>query len=63
MCAHDYWLACIGELYFKVDLIHEPLLKYRRHQSNALSGGVISTNSLGKKILTRLYVLMNLLFR
>ncbi|MFC0875926.1 glycosyltransferase family 2 protein [Saccharicrinis sp. FJH2] len=63
LCAHDYWLACLGELYFRVGLVHEPLLKYRRHQANALTGGEISTNSISKKLKTRLYTLMKLLLR
>ena len=63
LCAHDYWLAMIAELYFKVVLIEIPLIKYRRHDSNVLTGGVHSTNSLTKKIKIRLYVLYNLLKR
>lgn len=40
LCAHDYWIAIVAECYFKVRLIQEPLVDYRRHQSNASSGGL-----------------------
>ena len=31
---HDYWIGATAELLGKVELIHEPLILYRRHSSN-----------------------------
>lgn len=61
-CAHDYWLTIIGEAFFKVRLEDTPLLLYRRHDGNVLSGGEYSTNSFLKKITVRMYCLANLIF-
>lgn len=63
LCAYDYWLAVISECYYKVALIGEPLIKYRRHGGNASSGGVSSNNSFARKVVIRLYTLMELLKR
>lgn len=62
-CAHDYWLAIIGEAYFKVEIVDKPLLFYRRHDKNASSGGEISRNSFFKKVFIRFYCILNLLGR
>lgn len=63
LCAHDYWIANVGEFYFKVEIINEPLIKYRRHGENASTGGHKSQNSLLHKISVRLYTLKELLKR
>lgn len=63
LCAHDYWLINIGELYFRFALLEEPLILYRRHGNNALTGGAGSTNSLKNKLKVRLYTLYHLIFR
>ncbi|NQX32754.1 glycosyltransferase family 2 protein [Pedobacter boryungensis] len=63
LCAYDYWLAIIAEYYFSVNLVNEPLLKYRRHNNNASSGGTSSHNSLFKKIEIRIYAMRELLKR
>lgn len=56
LCAYDYWLAIVSELYFKVGLIQTPYLKYRRHENNASSGGLEKSNiTLLKKIVKRVY--------
>ena len=60
---HDYWLALIAELKFKVQLIHQPLIIYRRHEKNTSSGGKKSKNTLWVKILIRLYIFMKLVNR
>jgi glycosyltransferase involved in cell wall biosynthesis len=62
-CAYDYWIALVGELYYKVELIPIPLMKYRRHDKNASTGGEKSTNPLLSKIATRIYSLFYLLKR
>lgn len=63
LCAHDYWIANVGEFYYKVELINTPLIKYRRHGLNASNGGEKSKNSLSHKIIVRIYSLFNLLKR
>lgn len=34
MYMHDYWIGATAEQLGKVELIHEPLIMYRRHSSN-----------------------------
>lgn len=63
LCAHDYWIANIGEFYYKVELINIPLIKYRRHGENASTGGQKSTNTFWHKINVRIYTLIELLKR
>lgn len=63
LCAYDYWLTLVAEYYYSVELVKEPLIKYRRHFSNASTGGQKSTNSLMKKISVRMYCLFYLLKR
>ena len=59
--AHDYWICLISELYFKVGLVEEPLVLYRRHDANASNGGEKSKNSLLHKLTVRVYTMFNLL--
>jgi len=60
---HDAWLPLISEIFFKVYLIEQPLMKYRRHGENTSLGMAKSKNSLLKKIMKRLYLLFHLLKR
>lgn len=62
VCAHDRWIPIIGEMYYKVGLIKEPLLLYRRHNNNISFFGK-SGNSLAKKIMIRIYPLVMSLTR
>ena len=63
LCAHDYWIANVGEFYYKVKLVQVPLMKYRRHGSNASTGGEKSENSLIHKLKVRFYTFVKLLSR
>lgn len=63
LCAHDYWIAITGEFYYKVGIINQPLIKYRRHGENASNGGVKSSNTLKHKLGVRFYTLFHLLKR
>ena len=63
LCAHDYWISLIAELYFRSYKLDKQLLLYRRHESNASSGGEKSKNSLNHKLQVRIYTLMHLLKR
>lgn len=55
LCAHDYWITIVCEAFYKVKLINQPLIKYRRHENNVSNGGNKSKNTLLKKIKVRLY--------
>ncbi|MFX4153513.1 glycosyltransferase family 2 protein [Aliarcobacter butzleri] len=57
---HDYWIYMIAISNFKVRVIYEPLIKYRRHNLNTSSGGDKSSNSLLKKVKIRIYLLFSL---
>ncbi|MDM1373362.1 glycosyltransferase [Myroides marinus] len=63
LCAHDYWIANVGEMFFNVEIIEIPFLLYRRHDDNASTGGEHSKNSFLQKIKVRFYVLLNLFKR
>ena len=62
LCPHDYWLTLVGEFYYKIDIINEPLIKYRRHSDNASNGGIKSSKSIFQKLSYRIYSLV-LLFK
>lgn len=62
--AHDYWIACIGELYYKVGLLNKPEMYYIRHEGNASPGVSNHSNiSLEQRIYKRFYTLYFLLKR
>lgn len=52
---HDTWIASVAELYFRVRLVDEPLILYRRHSSNTSLGGVDRGYPLWNKIYRRVY--------
>ncbi len=52
---HDLWIAAIAEKYFKVGLINERLVLYKRHENNASDAGFGKGNSIPNKIYRRLY--------
>ena len=58
---HDIWLAAVAFAYFKVSLIDEPLIYYRRHGKNASSGGFNKGYSVRVKIEKRLYRIKKLI--
>lgn len=61
--AHDYWIACICEKYYKTELIQEPLMLYRRHGDNASTGVGKSDKSFLFKCYKRIYTLHYILQR
>ncbi|KHA79533.1 hypothetical protein NC77_04920 [Janthinobacterium lividum] len=63
LCPHDLWLTLVAELYYRVEIIEEPLILYRRHGANVSSGGSASTNSFFKKMQFRAYCLLKVLGR
>ncbi|MEH8175713.1 glycosyltransferase family 2 protein [Aeromonas veronii] len=52
--AHDYWLSLIAELRFNVCVLNEPFMLYRRHSSNASTGGGRSKNTFPHKMKVRI---------
>ncbi len=52
---HDFWITLIGEFYFNVNLIDEPLMLYRRHENNVSNGGEKSNRRLITKVYSRFY--------
>lgn len=52
---HDIWIAAIAEAYYRVKIIPQPLISYRRHSSNVSDGGFEKGYPLGNKIIRRLY--------
>lgn len=62
-CAYDYWITLVGEAFFDVGLVDTPQMLYRRHGTNASTGGTASVKSLGHRVLVRVYCLTNLLVR
>ena len=63
LAAHDYWICLVAELFFKTQTIEVPCMLYRRHDSNASTGGIKSKNSLTHKMLARAYVIYHLIKR
>lgn len=57
---HDIWLAAMAFLYFKVTIIKEPLIYYRRHGKNVSNGGFSEGYAINIKIKKRLYRLLKL---
>ena len=62
LCPHDYWLTLVGELFYTVNVLSEPLIYYRRHSNNVSNGGFKSKNAMLKKVFYRAYSLF-LLFK
>lgn len=60
---HDSWLTLVAEFYFKVKLIHEPLILYRRHGANISNGGASEGNILIFKLYIRVFSLFKLISR
>lgn len=60
---HDYWLCMIAISNYKVGIIKEGLIMYRRHDLNVSNGGNESSNTFYKKISIRIYLLVSLLKR
>lgn len=55
--AHDYWIACICEKYYKTDYINKPLILYRRHGENASPAFGKSRLTVAERIYKRFYTL------
>ena len=58
---HDIWIGLIASKKYKVELIHKPLIKFRRHSSNTSCTAGKSNLSLWSKIQYRVIMLKTLL--
>lgn len=63
LCTHDNWLFLIGKTFFKTSVLDEPLVRYRRHGSNASFGSDNAGTSFSFKVRYRLYLMAQLLKR
>lgn len=54
---HDSWLGLVASAWFTVALVHEPLLRYRRHGANASTTSAASGSSLWQKLVHRWWLL------
>lgn len=63
LCTHDNWLFLIASRYYKVKIIPNLLIQYRRHNYNNSTGGIKDSIDLGFMIKYRLYLLWNILNR
>jgi len=60
---HDSWIGLLAQLTGTVSYINEPLIQYRRHQSNVSSSGEESPNSLIFKIRYRIVLVIEIIKR
>lgn len=63
LAPHDIWIPIVAEMYYKVLLEEIPCMLYRRHDNNVSIFKEKSKNTFLKKILLRLYPLINSLLR
>lgn len=62
-CTHDNWLFLVAKAFYKVNVVSEKLILYRRHISNVSTGGLVNQTSFSFKIAYRCYLLYHLLLR
>lgn len=60
---HDWWIGLIGEMYGKIYFVEDKLISYRRHGNNASPTREKSTYSFKQKIVFRLVIIKNLIWR
>jgi glycosyltransferase involved in cell wall biosynthesis len=63
LCTHDNWLLLVALSSYKVKIINERLIYYRRHDNNTSSGGFLNTTSFMFKIKYRLYLMFHVFCR
>lgn len=62
-CPYDFWITLVGECFYRIRLVDEQLILYRRHGGNASTAGMESQNPLLRKLLIRGYSLFALTCR
>lgn len=60
---HDYWISLIAESKFRVSLLREPLMLYRRHGKNASNGGQRSRVPIVRRLAIRIITLYHIVHR
>ncbi|MEA2020071.1 MAG: glycosyltransferase family 2 protein [Campylobacterota bacterium] len=60
---HDWWIGLIAEMYGKTYFIEDRLISYRRHGNNASPTGEKSIYTFKQKIVFRLVIIKNLIWR
>lgn len=60
---HDWWIAILCLIFFKVNVSHDAYILYRRHGFNASATGQISTALLGTKLKLRLTMFAMIFYR
>ncbi len=60
---HDWWIGLVCEIYGKVYFIEDKLISYRRHGNNVSPTGEKSKYSSMQKIVFRLVMVKNLIWR
>jgi len=58
---HDWWIGIVAEAFFRITIIHEPLMHYRRHGINATPTGEKSHFSYWRRLLFRLKLVKGLI--
>lgn len=61
--SHDNWICLVAMAFFKVKVLEEKLILYRRHTTNASSGGFVSPNNTFYKIKYRVRLIYFLIQR
>lgn len=60
---HDAWIVSIANFFFKVSIIKEPLMLYRRHGDNVSNGGYKTNKNIFSIVYKRIYRIFELLLR
>lgn len=63
LATHDNWLFLIGAIFFHAVIIPDKLISYRRHDSNASTGGIKHKINLLFMLKYRVYLFYNILKR
>jgi glycosyltransferase involved in cell wall biosynthesis len=63
LCPHDLWISLIAEFYFRVGLLADELILYRRHGMNVSDGGIKNSINIYRMILFRTYSLLMVMSR
>lgn len=58
---HDWWLGLVSSHFGRVSIVHQPLIKYRRHSTNYSTTGEASKSSIFLKLKWRLKMISSLL--
>ncbi|MDR2410223.1 MAG: glycosyltransferase [Bacteroidales bacterium] len=63
LATHDNWIFLIALMFFKIKILDEKLIFYKRHTFNISTGGFVNKTTFGFKIKYRLYLIFSLLKR